>query len=84
MLPQTMHWIKVKDGLPEPYDYVLVVGQKEGDEPAPISIARQYQGKWEMLNHSDQSNAVAKVDLTWYMNEEEITHWMTLPSTDSI
>lgn len=65
--------------LPDPYEYVLVFGRKNGEEPAPLSIARQYKGVWEMLNYSDESNAWAKGDLTWYMSEDEITHWMPLP-----
>lgn len=73
-------WISVEDRLPEDYyEYVLVYARMDGDEPCPTSIARQFKGEWEMLNHADQSNAVACGDLTWYMSEEDITHWMPLP-----
>ncbi len=74
-----MNWIKVKDGLPFDYEYVLVYAKKEGTEPSPSSIARQFQGKWEMMNTEDQSNSIACGDLTWYMDADEITHWMPLP-----
>ena len=74
-----MEWISVKDKLPIDYEYVLVCNLKEGNEPSPISIARQYKGIWEMLNHSDQSNAIACGDLTWYMNESEIMYWIPIP-----
>ncbi len=72
-------WTKVQDSLPQDYEYVLVHAEKE--QPHPImSIARQHDGVWEMLNHSPESNAVAW-DLTWYMDESEITHWMPLPES---
>ncbi len=74
-------WVSIKDTLPDDYEYVLVYAKKEGNEPCPISIARHYKGIWEMLNHSDESNAVACGDLTWYMSEEEITHWTPLPKS---
>jgi hypothetical protein len=73
-------WISVKDQMPEQYEYVLVYAKMKGtNEPCPMSIANQYEGKWEMLNHSDQNNAWACGDLAWYMSEEEITHWHPLP-----
>lgn len=72
-------WIKCIDTLPEPYEYVLVSCIKEGNEPSPISIARCYKGTWEMLNLCDQQNAIACGDLTWFMDESEITHWMKIP-----
>ena len=73
-----MNWISVKDDLPEPWEYVLVAGDKEGDEPCPISIARYY-GMWEMLSNECQCNAVVKGDLSWGMYADEITNWMPLP-----
>jgi hypothetical protein len=75
-----MEWISVNKRLPNPYHYVLVYAQKEGTEPCPISIARQFKGLWEMMSDEDQSNAVACGDLTWGMNADEITHWMPLPT----
>ena len=78
-------WISVTVRLPDPYEYVLVYAKMKGTgEPCPISIARQYASTWEMLSHEDQSNAVACGDLTWYMSEDEITHWMPLPSPPSL
>lgn len=74
-----MEWIRVKDKLPYDYEYVLVFSKKEGTEPSPLSIARQFKGKWEMMNTEEQSNAVACGDLTWGMEADEITHWMPLP-----
>ena len=74
-------WINIKDGLPHDYFYVLVFGS---DTPGFISIARQYEGKWEMLSYSDESNAVSKGDLTWFMTGDEITHWMPLPTPPHI
>jgi hypothetical protein len=76
-----MDWIKIEDRLPEYYEYVLVYARKEGNEPSPISIARQFKGVWEMMSDQDQSNAIAHGDLTWGMDAEEITHWMPLPES---
>lgn len=72
-------WISVKDIFPEEYEYCLVFAKKIGTEPSPLSIARHYQGVWEMMNDLEQSNAVACGDLTWGMEGSEITHWMPLP-----
>lgn len=72
-------WISVKDRLPEEYAYCLVFAKKEGTEPSPFSIARQYQGVWEMMSDEDESNAVACGDLTWGMEGCEVTHWVPLP-----
>jgi len=74
-----MEWISVKDRLPEPYEYCIVFAKKEGGEPSPLSIARQYQGMWEMMSDQDQSNAVTSGDLTWGMEGHEVTNWMPLP-----
>jgi len=74
-----MEWISVKDRLPDPYQYVLVFSKKQGGEPSPLSIARQFKTIWEMMSTEDESNAVACGDLTWYMDAHEITHWMPLP-----
>ena len=75
-----LEWVSIKDKLPEDYQYVLVYGTaKATGEPCPISIARCFKGEWEMLNHSEESNSVACGDLTWYMSEDEITHWVDLP-----
>ncbi len=77
---QWVEWISVKDRLPEPYEYCLVFAKRGvNEEPSTISIARQYKGIWEMLNYSNESNAVACGDLTWFMREDEITHWMPFP-----
>ncbi len=72
-------WISVKDFIPDAYKYVLVYVKKQGTEPCPISIARNYKGVWEMMSIEDQSNAVACGDLTWGMDAKEITHWRPLP-----
>jgi hypothetical protein len=32
-----------------------------------------------MMSTEEQSNAVTKGDLTWYMHAGEISHWMPLP-----
>jgi hypothetical protein len=77
---QKNSWVNVKDKLPENYQYVLVYALTKGTgEPCPISIARSFNGKWEMLNYAEEENAVACGDLTWFMSDEEITHWMELP-----
>jgi len=72
-------WIKVSDTLPDDYKYVLVYAKKQGAEPSPISIARQYKGIWEMLSTESQSNAFACGDLSWAMDAEEIIHWLAIP-----
>jgi hypothetical protein len=74
-----MKWVSIKDSLPDYYEYVLVYAQKQGNEPSPMSIARQFKGIWEMMSDEDESNAVACGDLTWGMDAEDITHWMALP-----
>lgn len=75
-----MNWLNIEHYLPKDYEYVLVYAKMPGTgEPCPISIARHHHNKWEMLNHSPQSNAVACGDLTWEMDEENITHWMPIP-----
>lgn len=73
-----MEWININERLPEIYKYVLVASKKD-HEPSCISIARYDGKKWEMLTYTTESNAVACGDLTWYMEELEITHWMELP-----
>jgi hypothetical protein len=73
-------WISIKERLPPFYEYVLVYGQKKGNEPSPMSIARQFKGCWEMLSDEDQSNAVACGDLAWGMDTDDITHWIPLPN----
>lgn len=71
-----MDWIRAKDKMPCKYTYCLVYGN---DGLPLISIARHNGIEWEMLSNDPQSNAVACVDLTWYMEPTEITHWIQLP-----
>lgn len=74
-------WINVNDKLPQAYVYCLVsaIESKTGDVTT-ISIARHNTKDWEMLSNEPESNAVAMVDLTWFMYPCEITHWMPLPT----
>lgn len=69
--------MSVKEAIPIPYQYCLVCGEKEGDEPSPISIGRHNGVEWELLVN-DENNAIAGGDLTWSIDVEEITHWMDL------
>ena len=77
-----MEWISVKNKIPYPYHYVFVAAPWEDDELFYYSIARiTVNGIWEMLSTQSESNAVACGDLTWYMDPNEITHWMPLPKS---
>lgn len=80
-----MTWRPIETSLPPIYEYVLVCALRGcNDEPSAISIARWCNPDWDMLSHESQSNAVACGDLTWYMSEDEITHWMPLPPEPEI
>ncbi len=72
-------WISIRDKLPQEGIYVLVYGDMGGSDPRPISIARHDKGVWEMMTNESQCNAVTCGNLTWYMEGNEITHWMELP-----
>lgn len=74
-----MSWISVSERLPESDEYVLVYGDNGKDEPSYTSIARYYQGNWEMLSTQKDSNAVMSKDINCTMTEDEITHWMKMP-----
>lgn len=71
-------WTSVEKEPPDPYEYVLVYAQKEGNEPSPYSISRHTGQYWEMLVELDY-NAWACGDLNWSMDTHEITHWRYLP-----
>ena len=74
-----MEWISVKDRMPDDYQYCLVYAKREGtDERCPISIGRYEIDEWALL-FEGENNACAGGDLTWEMDADEITHWMSLP-----
>ena len=71
-------WTAVKDDLPPAYDYVWVCAVHDTDEPTLMSVARQCKGEWQMLNLSPD-NAFHSGDIAWFMEPDEITHWMKIP-----
>lgn len=76
-----MEWIRVKDRLPEIYDFVLVFSNNPGtNEPRPIAIARYNSENWEFLGHSGLDWACgAYQDIEYHIDGLDITHWMPLP-----
>ena len=74
-----MEWIRVKDRLPDIYDFVLVFANNIGtNEPRPIAIARIVNnlGNWYFLGTCDLG---AYMDIEYEIETNEITHWMPLP-----
>ena len=80
-------WISVKDKLPDEYDFVLVIAYNNGTgEPKPISIARiDDDSEWDFCNRDACMSCYgAWMDIEYIMHVDDITHWMPLPSIDSI
>lgn len=60
-----MEWISVKDNLPEDKKYVLLYGSKYCDE---VCLGRLIDGKWFEIEFGE------------IRTQENITHWMPLPT----
>lgn len=73
-----MSWISVKDGLPEPFIFVLVHEMRSG-EPSPTSLARWEGDKWNGLGEDEDETNAFYSDLFWDISWKHITHWMYLP-----
>jgi len=78
-----MKWIKCTERLPEPYTYVLVFADNPGTmEPKPMQFAIiKNKGVFEFTNAlDDEGDYGVWMDISYFMEIEDITHWMPLPA----